>query len=200
MGKFSQLLHNLFKDCVTTQCMGKFTHNMGKFTQSLHILCNDCVNTRNGQRFTQYMCNICVNLYPCYVIIQSLHKICNNWVDLHLCHVNIYPSSIYRLFAQSLHLYYVSAHQTLVTRGWNTGTKVCRTWYCEHCCIYETPFAWFDLEHKVIPIWKSLCFRNIHLLLWRAPFRWNFVTRANKSDSLVTSRLKKEEPVFLFFS
>ena len=26
---------------------------------------------------------------------------CNNWVDLHLCHVNIYPSYIYRLFAQS---------------------------------------------------------------------------------------------------
>ena len=32
-----QLSHNLFNDCVTTQRMGKFTHNMSKFTQSLHI-------------------------------------------------------------------------------------------------------------------------------------------------------------------
>ena len=55
MGKFSQLLRNLFKDCVTTQNMGKFTQNMGNFNQTLHILCNDCVNTRNGKRFTQYM-------------------------------------------------------------------------------------------------------------------------------------------------
>ena len=47
MGKFSQLLHTLLKDCVTTQQMGKFTYNMGKFTQSLHILCNDGVDTRH---------------------------------------------------------------------------------------------------------------------------------------------------------
>ena len=146
-----------------------------------------CVVTQSLNKLRNSWENLpiyCVNLYTCHVITQSSHKMCNNWVDLHLCHVNIYPSSIYRLFAQSLHLYYVSAHQTLVTRGWNTGTKVCRTWYCAHCCIYETPFAWFDLEHNFIPIWKSLCFRNIHLLLWRAPFRWNFVTRASKSDSL----------------
>ena len=29
--------------------------------------------------------------------------------------------------------------------------------------------------------------------------RWNFVTRANKSDSMVTARLKKEDPDFPFF-
>ena len=45
MGEFAQLLENLLNDCVTTQNMGKFTHNMGKFTLSLRILCNDCVNT-----------------------------------------------------------------------------------------------------------------------------------------------------------
>ena len=45
---FSQLLHSLLNDYVTTQHMGKFIHNMGKFTQSLHILCNDCVNTRHA--------------------------------------------------------------------------------------------------------------------------------------------------------
>ena len=126
----------------------------------------------------------CVNLYPCHVITQSSHKMCNNWVDLHLCCVHIYPS--YTTFQH--------------TRVWNTGTKVCRTRCCARCRIYETPFAWFDLEHKVIPIWKFLSFRNIHLLLWHAPFRWNFVKRANKSGSLVTSRLKKEEPDFPFMS
>ena len=31
------------------------------------------------------------------------------------------------------------------------------------------------------------------------PHRWNFVTRSNKSDSLVTARLRKEEPDFPFF-
>ena len=58
MCKFSQLLHNLFNDCVTTQPMGKFTHNMDKFTQSFHISCNDCLNTCYGLRFTQYMCKV----------------------------------------------------------------------------------------------------------------------------------------------
>ena len=48
MGKFSQILHNMLNDYVTTQHMGKSIHNMGKFTQSLHILCNDCVNTQHG--------------------------------------------------------------------------------------------------------------------------------------------------------
>ena len=46
---------------------------------------------------------------------------------------------------------------------------------------------------------EQVSFRNIHLLLWHAPFRWNFVTRANKSDSIVTSRLRKEEPDFPLF-
>ena len=126
----------------------------------------------------------CVNLYTCHVITQSSHKMCNNRVDLRLCCVNIYPS--YTTFQH--------------TRVWNTGTKVCRTRCCARCRIYETPFAWSDLEHKVLPIWKSLSFRIIHLLLWHSPFKWNFETRANKSDSLVTSRLRKEEPDFPFFS
>ena len=29
--------------------------------------------------------------------------------------------------------------------------------------------------------------------------QWNFVTMANKADSLVTKRLRKEEPSLLFF-
>ena len=63
MFKFSQLLQNSLNDCVTTQHMGKFTHNMGEFTQSLHNLCNDCVDTRHGQRFTQHMGKL---TYPSY--------------------------------------------------------------------------------------------------------------------------------------
>ena len=183
------------------------------FTQSLHKMCNDwlnlpifwvnlpifCVVTQSLNKLRNSWENLpiyCVNLYPCHVITQSLHKMCNNWVDLHLCRVNIYPSYIYIACLHNHCICTTFQH----TRGWNTGTKVCRTRCCARCRIYETPFAWFDLEHKVIPIWKSLCFRNIHLLLWRAPFRWNFGTRANKSDSLVTSTLKTEEPVFLFVS
>ena len=145
-------------------------------TQSLNRLCSSWENLPNNR----------VNLYPCHVITQSLHK---------MCCVNIYPSYINGLLAQSLH-FATFQH----TRGWNTGTKVCSTQCCACCRIYETPFAWSDLEHKVLPIWKSLSFRIIHLLLWNSPFKWNFETRANKSDSLVTSRLRKEEPDFPFFS
>ena len=145
-------------------------------SQSLNKLCNSWENLPINR----------VNLYPCHVITQSLHK---------MCCVNIYPSYINGLLAQSLH-FATFQH----TRGWNTGTKVCSTQCCARCRIYETPFAWSDLEHKVLPIWKSLSFRIIHLLLWHSPFRWNFETRANKGDSLVTSRLRKEEPDFPFFS
>ena len=106
------------------------------FTQSLHKMCNDwlnlpifwvnlpifCVVTQSLNKLRNSWENLPiygVNLYPSHVITQSLHKMCNNWVDLHLCRVNIYPSYIYRLFAQSLHLYNVSAHQRL--KYWYKG-------------------------------------------------------------------------------
>ena len=53
------------------------------------------------------------------LITQSLQKMCNNWVELLSCCLNIHPSCIYNMFAQSLHLYYVSAHQRL--KYWYKG-------------------------------------------------------------------------------
>ena len=74
------------------------------FLQLLHKMC----------KFTDILCKSFI------FTRSSLHKTCNDWVNLpirsvnlHLCHVNIYPSYIYRLFAQSLHSYYVSELQRL---------------------------------------------------------------------------------------
>ena len=72
MGKFSQLLHNLLNDCVTTQHMGKFTHNMGKFTQLSHILCNDCLNTNMGKDIH----NIWVHLPITWVNLPNYYIFC----------------------------------------------------------------------------------------------------------------------------
>ena len=70
MGKFSQLLHTLLNDCVTTQLMGKFTHNMGKFTQSLHILCN------YGVDMGKDLHNIWVNLLIIWLNLPNYYISC----------------------------------------------------------------------------------------------------------------------------
>ena len=169
--------------------MGKFTHVIGKcthilckslpmfvFKQSLHKMCDNWVN----------LPILWVNLSIRCVVTQSFNKLCNSWENLPIYCVNLYTCHVItqsshkmcnnrvdlRLCCVNIYPSYTTFQHT---RVWNTGTKVCRTRCCARCRIYETPFAWFDV-------------------------RWNFVTRANKSDSLVTSRLKKEEPDFPFLS
>ena len=43
-------------------------------------------------------------------------------------------------------------------------------------------------------------FGNSNFSLLFIIYRWNFVTMANKTDSVVTKRHREEEPAFPFFS